>query len=51
MGLGEGVGGVLEDGEQGGAVESPLGGGEVGACYVAAAAVDDYAWFDGSGFG
>ena len=42
--------GVLEDGEKGGAVEGPLGGGEVGAGDVAAAAVDYYAWFDAVGF-
>lgn len=50
MGFGEGLGGVLEDGEEGGAVEGPLGSGEVGPGYVAAAAVDDYSGFDGEGF-
>ena len=49
MGFGEGLGGVLEDGVQGGAVEGPLGMREVGAGDVAAAAVDDYARFDGLG--
>ena len=50
MGFGEDVGGVLEDGKESGAIEGPLRRGEVGAGDVAAAAVDDYARFDGVGF-
>ena len=50
VGFGEGLGRVLKEGEEGGPVGGPLGCGEVGACYIAAAAVDDYAWFDGNGF-
>lgn len=50
MGFGKLVGRVLEEGEEGRAVGGPLGGGEVSAGYVAAAAVDYDTGFGRSGF-
>ena len=41
----------VEDVEEGGAVGVPEGWGEVGAGYVAAAAVEDYAWLGLGWFG